>query len=383
MANSDHCNFREPQDVANIFLDGLTDPFSTDDEKSFTQFECQCKDYKWNLPPPSDFSENSAFVWRLQAHNAVPCNRTDRKHHSAFEMLTIVNRCDSLRRRLRVFSPDGSRFLSENFRATFSTQSSGRISTRSHDMQWINRVRLKTDVLAGTFLNLGSATSVEIAAGVGFDWLLLDLEHGSGSFSTLRAQLLAVRGSSAAPIVRLPSIDPDLVKFVMDSGAAGVMFPYVADAIEAARAVHCMKYPPTGSRGVAQVIRATDYGRDWKGYLAEANENSLVVVQIETPEAADQADAMAAVPGVDVLFVGPMDLSVNLGHPGDFTPPGFEQHLKNVVAACERHGKTAGILSRPELVAQHRELGYRFIALGSDSGAVVQGMAQNLATLRK
>ena len=250
-------------------------------------------------------------------------------------------------------------------------------------MNWIDRNRLSSDVLAGTFLNLGSSAAVEIAVEAGFDWVLLDLEHGSGSLSELRSQLLATRGSVAAPIVRVPSIDPDMVKFVMDSGAAGVMFPYVADATEAARAVSLMKYPPTGIRGVAQVIRATDYGRNWKGYINEANERSLVIVQIETPEAAEQAEAMAAVPGVDILFVGPMDLSVNLGHPGDFSQPGFLQHLKNVVAACEKQGKTAGILSRPELVDQHKSMGFRFLALGSDSGAIVQGMNNNIAAIRK
>ncbi|MFN9720009.1 MAG: HpcH/HpaI aldolase family protein [Planctomycetota bacterium] len=249
--------------------------------------------------------------------------------------------------------------------------------------QWIDKDRLKSEVLAGTFLNLGSSTSVEIAAHTGFDWLLIDLEHGSGTFSDLRSQLLATRGCQASPIVRLPSIDQDLVKFAMDSGAAGIMFPYVANAEDAARAVSYMTYPPQGVRGVAQVIRASDYGRDWKIYLSEASRKALTVIQIETPEAALQADQIAAVPGVDVLFVGPMDLSVNLGHPGDFTPPGFIQHLKQVVAACARHGKSAGILSRPELVSQHKSLGFRLLALGSDAGAIVQGMTQNLNLLRQ
>jgi 4-hydroxy-2-oxoheptanedioate aldolase len=249
-------------------------------------------------------------------------------------------------------------------------------------MNWIDRARLATDLLAGTFLNLGSATAVEIAATAGFDWVLIDLEHGSGTAGDLRAQLLATRGTPVAPIVRLPSIDADMVKFVMDSGAAGVMFPYVANAVEAARGVDCMKYPPLGTRGVAQNIRATDFGRNWKTYLQEANQRSLVVVQIETPDAVANADEMAAVPGVDVLFVGPMDLSVNLGHPGDFSSTKFVQSLKQVVSACQQHGKVAGILSRAELVREHQALGFRFVALGSDSGAIVQGMQQNLTALR-
>jgi 4-hydroxy-2-oxoheptanedioate aldolase len=230
---------------------------------------------------------------------------------------------------------------------------------------------------------LPEPAAVEIAAGTGFDWVLLDCEHGSGSWGDLRAQLLAVQGTTAAPIVRVRSLNADDVKFVLDSGAAGVMFPYVADATEAARAVSLMKYPPQGVRGVAQVIRATDYGRNWKSYLAEANEKTLVIVQIETPQAAAQAEVIAAVPGVDALFVGPMDLSVNMGHPGDFSQPAFIQNLQTVVQACEKHGKTAGILSRPELVEQHKALGFRLIALGSDAAAVAAAMTQNLAALRR
>ncbi|MCA9013319.1 MAG: hypothetical protein KDB01_26400 [Planctomycetaceae bacterium] len=250
-------------------------------------------------------------------------------------------------------------------------------------MQWIDRTRLKTETLAGTFLNLGSASVVEIAAETGFDWLLIDLEHGSGTVADLRGQLLATRGTNAAPIVRIASADPDVVKFVMDSGAAGVMFPYVANAQEAARCVQMMKYPPVGTRGVAGIIRATSYGRQWQEYQAQANRESLVIVQIETPDAADSADEIAAVPGVDVLFVGPLDLSVNLGHPGDFTPPAFIQHLKNVIAACQRHGKAAGILSRPELMDSHLQLGFRFVALGSDAGAIVTGLTNSLKAMRK
>ena len=249
-------------------------------------------------------------------------------------------------------------------------------------MEWIDRGKLKTELMAGTFLNLGSATAVEIAADTGFDWLLVDLEHGNGSESDLRSMLLACRGSVTAPIVRIRSVDADTVKFVMDSGAAGIMFPYVSTVEEAKRAVDCMKYPPVGSRGVAGAIRATSFGREWKSYFEEANRESLVVVQIETPEAVDAAADIAAIEGVDVLFVGPLDLSVNLGCPGDFSPPHFVEALQKVVAACEANGKTAGILTKPGLEQQHKDLGFRFVAVGSDSLAVVNGMQQNLTALR-
>ena len=249
-------------------------------------------------------------------------------------------------------------------------------------MQWIDRQRLKTELLAGTFLNLGSAASVEIAAATGFDWLLIDLEHGNGSLADLRNMLLACRGANAAPIVRLRSVEPDDVKFVMDSGAAGIMFPFVNSPEEARRAVQYMKYPPKGTRGVAGVIRATAYGCEWQNYFSQANEKSLVVVQIETAAAVEAAEQIAAVDGVDVLFVGPLDLSVSLGCPNDFTPPHFVAALEKVIAAAHRHGKVAGILSRPQLVQQHKNLGFRFFALGSDAGSVVAGLQQSLTAIR-
>lgn len=248
--------------------------------------------------------------------------------------------------------------------------------------QWIDRSKLKSELLSGTFLNLGSASAVEIAANVGFDWLLIDLEHGNGSRADLRNMLLACRGSDAAAIVRIPSIDADMVKFVMDSGAAGIMFPFVNSVDDARRAVQYMKYPPVGVRGVAGIIRATDYGRNWDAYFHQSNAASLVVAQIETAAAIEAAEAIAAVPEVDVLFVGPLDLSVGLGCPGDFTPPHFVAALERVITACRQHGKVAGILSRPTLVDAHKELGFRFLALGSDSGSVATGLQQSLAAMR-
>ncbi len=249
-------------------------------------------------------------------------------------------------------------------------------------MKWIDREKLHKSLLAGTFLNLGSATAVEIAAQMNFDWLLIDLEHGSGSLADLRAMLLACRGSHAAPIVRIPSADADTVKFVMDSGAAGIMFPFISTPAAAASTVQMMKYPPQGARGVAGVIRATDYGRQWKQYFTEANQNSLVVVQIETMQAVDASEEIAAIPGVDVLFVGPLDLSVNLGCPGDFTPPHFVAALEKVIAACRKHGKSPGILSRPALVEQHKQLGFTFLALGSDSSSIQSGLEESLRAMR-
>jgi 4-hydroxy-2-oxoheptanedioate aldolase len=259
----------------------------------------------------------------------------------------------------------------------------GHLKTSSFKMQWIDRTKLQAALMAGTFLNLGSSCATEIAADLGFDWLLIDLEHGNGSFADLRSMLLACRGSKSAPIVRIRSIDSDSVKFVLDSGAAGVMFPFVNSVVEARTAVQFVKYPPIGTRGVASVIRASDYGKNAEGYFQETNAQTLVVVQIETHQGVEASEGIAAVEGVDVLFVGPMDLSVNLGCPGDLTRPHFIEAMKKVIHACAKHGKTAGILSRPPLVKQHAELGFRFIALGSDSTSVLNGLQQSLDGIRK
>ncbi len=119
-----------------------------------------------------------------------------------------------------------------------------------------------------------------------------------------------------------------------------------------------------------------------ENYFEEANEKSLVVVQIETMAAVEASDAIAQVEGVDVLFVGPLDLSVNQGTPNDFTTDRFNAALQHVIAMCRKHGKVAGILSRPELVNKHREMGFHFLALGSDSGSVISGYQQALKALR-
>ena len=250
-------------------------------------------------------------------------------------------------------------------------------------MSWIDKERLNHELLAGTFLNLGSATSVEIAADCGFDWLLIDLEHGSGSLADLRGMLHACRGCDAAVLVRIRSVDPDTVKFVMDSGAAGIMFPFVSSVDQARDAVAAMKYPPEGNRGVAGIIRATHYGRNWAEYFRDSNEKSTVIVQIETPEAVEAADEIAAIDGVDVLFVGPLDLSVNLGHPAEFDHPDVIDAFQRVVDACNRQGKAAGILTKEGFVEQHRQQGFRLVAFGSDSGAVASGMRSYVQQLRQ
>jgi 4-hydroxy-2-oxoheptanedioate aldolase len=238
--------------------------------------------------------------------------------------------------------------------------------------------------MAGAWCNMGSTLSVEMAVLAGFDWLLIDLEHGSADLETLILQLQTAAGSKSAVLARIAWNEPWMFKRVLDMGASGVMVPYVNTPEEAERAARSMRYPPVGIRGVAYLNRATSFGQAFQRYFEDANDHLTTVVQIETAEAVQSAEEIAAVEGVDVLFVGPLDLSVNLGIARQFDHPSFRTALKRVAAAASKHGKAAGILlAREEQLEQSINDGFRFIALGSDAGMVAAGMTKNAAAFAR
>lgn len=242
---------------------------------------------------------------------------------------------------------------------------------------------LAREWLCGTFLNLGSPITVEIAGLAGFDWVLIDHEHGSGGEDTMLHQLQACAATPAFPVVRIAQNETVRFKRALDMGALGVMAPYVSTAAEARAAVQAMRYPPHGIRGVAKFHRGCAFGADFEEYYLHGHERLLTVIQIETVEAINNIDAIAAVEGADVLFVGPTDLSYNMGIRDQLDSAQFKETLKKVVDAAKRHGKAAGILVHlPHLVPMVRELGYTFTAYGSDGGAVRAGMLNLLSTLR-
>ena len=244
-------------------------------------------------------------------------------------------------------------------------------------MRYLRKRVLAGEVLAGTFCNIGSAITTEMAGRAGFDWLLLDLEHGAGDQSELMHQIQAADAADTPALVRIAWNEPWRFKRVLDAGAAGVMVPWVSTAEEAGAAAESMRYFPDGVRGAATLIRANGFGQEREEYLLTANDNLLTVVQIETRQAVDNAAAIAAVAGVDVLFVGPFDLSIGLGIRGRFDHPQFVAALEQVVAGARAAGKAAGILlQRPDQVAATVERGFTFIALGSDAGLVSNGMAE-------
>lgn len=238
--------------------------------------------------------------------------------------------------------------------------------------------------LGGTFLNLGSPMTVEMAGCAGFDWLLLDHEHGVGGEETMFHQLQAAAATPAVPIVRIAANEPPRFKRVLDIGAGGVMVPWVNNAAEASAAVSSLRYPPRGIRGVAKITRACDFGATFGDYYAHAHEKIVLMVQIETVEGVKNAAAIAAVDGVDVLFIGPMDLTTSLGIQEQFDHPAFLEAVTQVTTAARKAGKATGILlHNPALLPICDKFGISVIALGSDGGHVNASLRQFAAMLRK
>lgn len=230
------------------------------------------------------------------------------------------------------------------------------------------------EAVHGCWLNMGSSISAEIVAGVGFDWVLLDLEHGVATESNLVGQLQALQSSGTFPIVRTESFEAPRVKKVLDLGAGGIMFPQIQNAEEAKLAISNMYYPPKGRRGLAKMIRSTNYGADFDQYYNSIAENLVGVIQIETLESLKYLDEIAALDGVDVLFLGPADLSLALGILGQWEHPEFVRAVEMIGKAAAKAGKAAGVLffdvNQYDFYYQH---GFRFLASGSDMVFVNHG----------
>ena len=237
------------------------------------------------------------------------------------------------------------------------------------------------ETLLGAFCDLASPLSAELAGNAGYDWLILDLEHGASTEADLLGLLHAVETTPAAPLVRPQSAERLRIGRALDLGAHGVMLPQLQSAAEVRAAIPYLRYPPAGVRGVALRTRGAAMGALGHADVARVvNERILGIVQVEAPGTVADADEIAALDGVDVLFVGPADLSHSLGVPGRFDDPAYLEALRTVVAACERHGKAAGILLYDEtVIARHLELGFRFVGLGSEGSFVSAGARSMLA----
>lgn len=233
------------------------------------------------------------------------------------------------------------------------------------------------EALNGCWLNLGSPLTAEILGQSGFDWVLIDLEHGAGSEKDALSQVQALEASTTGVLIRVESNDKRRIQRALDMGAEGIMCPQAETAEDAKIAVDGMFYSPDGRRGVAKMVRATGFGKDFEAYRQDSKDNILGIIQIETIEALDHLDEIAALDGVDVLFIGPSDLSMSLGIFGQLDHPRYLDVLKTIVAAATNAGKATGILLfDPKDYKTYFDMGIRFMACGSDATFVAQGAKQ-------
>ena len=234
----------------------------------------------------------------------------------------------------------------------------------------------------GCWINMGSSVSAEIIGRAGFDWVLIDLEHGAGDLTAMYLQLQVLANTGTSPIVRTDDLSRSKVQHILDAGAMGIMFPRLQAAQEAGHAVETMYYPPKGIRGMAKMVRATGFGVHAETYIKQLDQQLVTVIQIETLQALEEIDAIAATPGVDVLFVGPSDLSLAMGIFGQLQHKKYQDAIRAVAAAAERHKKTAGVLLQDSREYEmYHPLGYRFLACGADGSFVARGARDLVAEL--
>jgi len=251
------------------------------------------------------------------------------------------------------------------------------------DRSFRDRV-LAGETLFGLFLDLGSPQSAEICASIGYDWCLVDLEHGAGTETDLLGLFQAIAAAArSAPLIRPQSGERIRVGRALDMGALGVMVPRLESAAQAREAVSFLRYPPDGIRGVATRVRGAGLGVVGHADVHRLNERVVGIIQIESAGALREADEIGAIDGVDVLFVGPADLTHSLRIPGQFEHGDYLAALDRVAAACRAHGKAAGILIYDTaLVPRLVEIGFTFIGIGADASFVADGARRTLAAVR-
>ncbi len=235
----------------------------------------------------------------------------------------------------------------------------------------------------GLWSGLASPIVAEIIAGAGFDWIVIDGEHGPNDITTLLPQLQAMRGGTAEPVYRVPWNDAVLIKRALDVGARTLLVPFVQNAEEARKAVAATRYPPLGIRGVSVTPRANDYGRV-QNYHKNAHLDTCVLLQIETRNALAEIESIAAIDGVDGIFIGPSDLAADFGHLGNPKHPDVQAAIADAGKRIRASGKAAGTLSgNLDDVERLFELGFNFTAAGSDVGLLARNAEALAARFRK
>ena len=245
----------------------------------------------------------------------------------------------------------------------------------------------------GLWVGLADSYVAEILAGVGFDWLLIDGEHAPNDIRSMLQQLQAVSSAWSAlpddvprshPIVRIPVGRTELVKQVLDIGAQTVLVPMVDTAAQAEELVRAMRYPPEGVRGMGSALARASRWQAYPRYLHEANAQTCLLVQAETVEALANLDAIAAVPGIDGVFIGPADLSASMGHVGASGHPDVQAAIADAIARIRAAGKAAGILSTTEeQVHKWLDAGATFVAVGVDTMVLANAARELRAKYRR
>ena len=234
----------------------------------------------------------------------------------------------------------------------------------------------------GCWLSLGSHTAAEICAGAGFDWVLIDTEHAPNELHMVHHQLHAVAGSPVSALVRPAWNDTVVIKRLLDLGVRTLLIPFVQTVEEAKAAVAAVRYPPHGVRGVSTNSRANRFGRV-KDYLPRASDEICLLVQVESRSALAQVDAIAAVDGIDGVFIGPQDLAADFGHMGNPGAPEVRAAITDGLARIRAAGKAPGILSFAEADAKHWiGAGAMFVAVTSDQFLLARESAAVVARFR-
>lgn len=238
------------------------------------------------------------------------------------------------------------------------------------------------DKQIGLWISLASNIAAEVTAHAGFDWALIDMEHSPNDYRSVLGQLQVFAGSDTTALVRVEWNDTVAVKKLLDIGAQGLLFPMIQSVEEARRAVAATRYPPKGVRGVSGTTRATRYGRV-KDYLARVEEETAVLLQVETQAALDAAEDIAAVDGVDGIFFGPADIGADMGLLGNPMHPDIWARIRPVAKALMARGMPVGTLvTDPGFAAELMDEGFTFVACGLDTGLLARASDKLLADVK-
>lgn len=236
----------------------------------------------------------------------------------------------------------------------------------------------------GTWLSFGDLTATRLMARVGFPWLTVDMEHSPIDWSAAGALFGAISDAGCVPLARVPRGDHDLIKRVLDAGAFGIVVPMVNTVEEARIAIAAARYPPVGNRSLGGTLHALNFDATPGDYFQHANNEILVVLQTESPEGVDNAEEIYSLPGVDAIFVGPVDLRAQMrdAEGRDPSPEAFDAMLQRVLEAGKKVGTPVGLhVQTVDDVRRRVEEGWRFIALGSELKMMVTQAQQYVAEL--